>query len=123
MKDTYQNVYLLFYLQSPLVQPIVTPRFAPTCPEDQLASLGQLAAKYGCHIQSHLCETQPECNWVKELFPWAKSYTDVYDSMRLLSEKVGDIFSVCIGLDTFILFFVISKCSFISMIKLLLLMK
>lgn len=73
----------------------MTPRFAPTCPEDQLASLGQLASKYGCHIQSHLCETQPECNWVKELFPWAKSYTDVYDSMRLLSEKVI-CFDLCV---------------------------
>lgn len=89
---------VFYFKQSPLVQPIVTPRFAPTCPEDQLASLGQLATKYCCHIQSHLAETQPECNWVKELFPWAKSYTDVYDSMRLLSERVRAYFIsfVCI---------------------------
>ncbi|XP_069969713.1 uncharacterized protein [Penaeus vannamei] len=96
IRDTEEFIRYVRSIQSPLVQPIVTPRFAPTCPEDQLASLGQLAAKYGCHIQSHLCETQPECNWVKELFPWAKSYTDVYDSMRLLSEK--SVMAHCIWL-------------------------
>ncbi|XP_042218406.1 uncharacterized protein LOC121863723 isoform X2 [Homarus americanus] len=96
IKDTEEFIRYIRSIQSPLVQPIVTPRFAPTCPEDQLASLGQLAVRYGCHIQSHLCETQPECNWVKELFPWAKSYTDVYDSMRLLSEK--SIMAHCIWL-------------------------
>lgn len=51
--------------------------------------LGQLASKFGCHIQTHLSETQAEVNWIKELFPWAKSYTEVYDNMRLLGEKVG----------------------------------
>ncbi|XP_045594136.1 uncharacterized protein [Procambarus clarkii] len=96
IRDTEEFIRYIRSIQSPLVQPIVTPRFAPTCPEDQLASLGQLANKYGCHIQSHLCETQPECNWVKELFPWAKSYTDVYDSMRLLSEK--SVMAHCIWL-------------------------
>ncbi|KAK3882711.1 hypothetical protein Pcinc_012917 [Petrolisthes cinctipes] len=96
IRDTEEFIRYVKTIQSPLVQPIVTPRFAPTCPEDQLASLGQLAAKYGCHIQSHLGETQPECNWVKELFPWAKSYTDVYDSMRLLSEK--SVMAHCIWL-------------------------
>ena len=54
-----------------------------------MSSLGAMASKYNCHIQSHLCETQPECNWVKELFPWAKSYTDVYDRTQLLTEKVS----------------------------------
>ncbi|XP_066943920.1 uncharacterized protein [Macrobrachium rosenbergii] len=96
IRDTEEFIRYVRGIQSPLVHPIVTPRFAPTCPEDQLASLGQLAAKYGCHIQSHLGETQPECNWVKELFPWAKSYTDVYDSMRLLSEK--SVMAHCIWL-------------------------
>ncbi|XP_071544783.1 uncharacterized protein [Panulirus ornatus] len=96
IRDTEEFIRYIRSIQSPLVQPIVTPRFAPTCPEDQLASLGQLAAKYSCHIQSHLCETQPECNWVKELFPWAKSYTDVYDGMRLLSEK--SVMAHCIWL-------------------------
>lgn len=96
IRDTEEFIRYVRGIQSPLVQPIVTPRFAPTCPEDQLASLGQLASKYGCHIQSHLGETQPECNWVKELFPWAKSYTDVYDSMRLLSEK--SVMAHCIWL-------------------------
>ncbi|CAL4218515.1 unnamed protein product [Meganyctiphanes norvegica] len=97
IRDTEEFIRYVKSIQSPLVSPIITPRFAPTCPEDQLAGLGQLAAKYSCHIQSHLCETQPECNWVKELFPWAKSYTDVYDSMRLLGDK--SIMAHCIWLS------------------------
>lgn len=59
-----------------------------------MSHLGILASKYGCHIQTHLSETQPEVNWVKELFPWAKSYTEVYDKMNLLSEKVRYLTSV-----------------------------
>ena len=51
--------------------------------------LGTLAQKYNCHVQSHLCETQPETSWCKELFPWSKSAADVFDRVRLLTEKVN----------------------------------
>jgi len=71
----------------PLVQPIITPRFAPTCPEEQMTALAELARKHSCHIQTHLSETRPEIAWVGELFPWAKSYTHVYDAMGLLTRS------------------------------------
>ena len=40
-----------------LVQPVVTPRFVPTCSEDLLRGLGELVRKYGCHVQTHAAES------------------------------------------------------------------
>ncbi|CAL4116010.1 unnamed protein product, partial [Meganyctiphanes norvegica] len=87
LSETEEFIQYVQSIQSDLVVPIVTPRFAPTCPDRQMEALGKLAAKYDCHIQSHLCETRDEIAWVKELFPWAKSYTDVYDRHMLLTNK------------------------------------
>ena len=52
---------------SPLVRPIITPRFVPTCTPDMLRACGQLAAKYGLPVQSHLSENKDEIAWVAEL--------------------------------------------------------
>lgn len=41
------------------------------------------------HVQSHLSENVDEISWVKQLFPAAKSYTDVYNMFGLLTRKVG----------------------------------
>lgn len=68
----------------PLVQPIVTPRFAPACSEQLLRGLGRIANTYSAAIQSHLAETRPECRWVSSLFPSCSSYTAVYDAFGLL---------------------------------------
>ncbi len=40
-------------------------------------------------MQSHLSENVDEISWVKQLFPAAKSYTDVYNMFGLLTRKVG----------------------------------
>lgn len=97
VRENEEFIHYIKNLGSPLVLPIVTPRFAPTCPADQLKALGQLARKYNCHVQSHLSETRPETAWVKELFPWSKSYTDIYDKSDLLGSKT--IMAHCIWLD------------------------
>lgn len=97
VKKTEEFILYVRSLKSPLVQPIVTPRFAPTCPRDQLERLGQLAAKHQCHIQSHLCESRAEKAWVKDLFPGTKNYAEVYDSTGLLTEKT--VMAHCVYLD------------------------
>jgi guanine deaminase len=43
-----------------LVQPIITPRFIPTCTDELLAGLGQLAAETGVRVQSHVSESDWE---------------------------------------------------------------
>ena len=76
----------------------VTPRFAPTSSERQLALAGQLLDEHpGVYLQSHLAENRSECKWVQELFPWSKSYLDVYDRFGLLRPKA--VYAHCIHLD------------------------
>ena len=40
-----------------LVRPVVTPRFIPSCSEELLTGLGELAREYDCHVQSHCSES------------------------------------------------------------------
>ncbi len=63
----------------------ITPRFAPTSTEAQLAACGELAKAYpDAFIQTHVAENRDEVKWVAELFPDARSYLDVYDRYGLL---------------------------------------
>ncbi|XP_063608766.1 guanine deaminase-like [Penaeus indicus] len=87
LRETEEFILYIKNLNSELVLPIVTPRFAPTCPKEQMEGLAQLAAKHDCHIQSHICESQSEIDWVQELFPWSTSYANVYDTVGLLTDK------------------------------------
>ncbi|XP_065576999.1 guanine deaminase-like isoform X5 [Artemia franciscana] len=72
---------------NPLVNPVVTPRFAPSCSMELLTNLGRIAKTYDVSIQTHCSETLPECQWVKELFPGFEDYIDVYDKAGLLTAK------------------------------------
>ncbi len=66
----------------------VTPRFAVTSSEAQLAVSGELLkALPGALIQTHISESPGEIALVKQLFPWSKDYTDVYDRYGLLSGR------------------------------------
>jgi cytosine/adenosine deaminase-related metal-dependent hydrolase len=71
---------------TPRVMPCVTPRFVPTCTPEMLGSLGQLAARYGLPVQSHLSESVNEIAWVKELHPDCFNYAGVYQKYGLLNE-------------------------------------
>jgi guanine deaminase len=74
------------YQDEPRVKPIITPRFAPTSSEELLKGLGDLALKYHLPVQSHLAENPEEIQWVKELFPEAKNYSDVYFKNNLFGQ-------------------------------------
>lgn len=66
----------------------VTPRFAITSSEAQLKASGELlAALPGALMQTHISESAGEIAFVKELFPAAKDYTDVYDHFGLLGPR------------------------------------
>lgn len=76
----------------------VTPRFAPTSSEAQLAAAGKLLDEFpGVYLQSHLAENRHECAWVQELFPWSKNYLDVYEHFGLMRSK--SVFAHCIYLN------------------------
>jgi len=61
-----------------LVQPIITPRFAPSCSQSLLKKLGTLSQEKHVPVQTHLAENREEVAWVKDLFPQYKNYSDVY---------------------------------------------
>ena len=76
----------------------ITPRFAPTSTEAQLELSGKLAAEFpDVYIQTHVAENRDEVAWVAELFPWSRSYLDVYDRYGLLRERA--VYAHCIYLD------------------------
>ncbi|KAJ7087886.1 Metallo-dependent hydrolase [Mycena epipterygia] len=69
----------------PLVQPILTPRFAITCTTPLLQSLGELAASDpSLRIQTHISENPSEVTFTMSLFPECSSYAGVYESCGLL---------------------------------------
>ncbi|EHR73586.1 guanine deaminase [Burkholderiales bacterium JOSHI_001] len=66
----------------------VTVRFAPTSSDAQLAMAGALcAADPTLYMQTHVAENRDEVAWVKELFPRARSYLDVYAQAGLLHPR------------------------------------
>jgi len=66
----------------------VTVRFAPTSTPEQLAMAGELcAADATLYMQTHVAENRAEVEWVKQLFPAARSYLDVYASAGLLHRR------------------------------------
>jgi guanine deaminase len=66
----------------------VTPRFAPTSTDAQLAMAGRLLARHeGLYMQTHVAENRDEVRWVAELFPGARSYLDVYAQHGLLNAR------------------------------------
>lgn len=65
----------------------VTPRFAPTSSEAELAVAGKLLKEYpDVYLQTHLAENKQEVKWVHQLFPHRRSYLDVYDHYGLVTQ-------------------------------------
>lgn len=82
----------------PLVLPIITPRFAISCTDALLTSISALVSRdTSLRIQTHLSESPGEISFTRELFPTAKSYTDVYDQFGLLGNRT--VLAHCIHLS------------------------
>lgn len=76
----------------------VTPRFAITSTEAQLEAAGTLLREYpDCHLQTHLSENRREIETVRDLFPSARHYSDVYDRYGLLGPR--SILGHCLHLE------------------------
>lgn len=81
-----QLMSLMNRRDTPLVMPVVTPRFVPTCTSELLAGLGAIAKRYGLPVQSHMSESVNEIEWVGQLHPEASCYAGVYDNHGLLHQ-------------------------------------
>jgi guanine deaminase len=76
----------------------ITPRFALTSSEEQLAAAGRLAAEYpDVWVHTHLAENMEEVEEIARLFPDSRSYLDVYDRFGLLRERA--VFAHCLHMD------------------------
>jgi guanine deaminase len=76
----------------------VTPRFAPTSSERQLELAGRLLQEHvDVLLQTHLSEHEEEVRWVRELFPWAHNYLDVYARYGMI--RPGALFAHCLHLE------------------------
>lgn len=66
----------------------LTPRFAPACSVELMASLGRFKAEIpNLYVQTHACESLEEIRWVRDLFPSAAHYLQVYEQAGLLSDR------------------------------------
>ncbi|GAB2181706.1 guanine deaminase [Denitratisoma sp. agr-D3] len=76
----------------------ITPRFAITSSEAQMEAVAALAREFpDLPVHTHVAENQAEVAWVRELYPWSRSYLDVYDHYGLL--RPGAVYAHCIYLD------------------------
>ncbi len=76
----------------------ITPRFAPSCSEEQLRGAGYLAQRYPeAWIQSHVAENRDEIAWARQLFPGSASYLATYADFGLLRRRA--VYAHCIHID------------------------
>ncbi|XP_062985406.1 guanine deaminase isoform X1 [Elgaria multicarinata webbii] len=87
IKETERFVRGVLGKKYPRVHPIVTPRFGPSCTEELLSNLGNLAKTHDIHVQSHISESKDELKLVNQMFPSYKNYTELYDKNKLLTNK------------------------------------
>ena len=67
------------------VLPVVTPRFIPSCTDEALQGLGALAAECGCHVQSHVSESDWAHGHV--LARYGHTDTEALERFGLLTRK------------------------------------
>lgn len=64
--DSKASIEAIRALGSPLVHPVITPRFIPACTDELLAGLGALAADTGAIVQTHCSESDWAHGYVLE---------------------------------------------------------
>ena len=77
-------------------EPILTPRFVPTCSDALMAGLGRLREKYDLPVQSHLSENLGEIAWVRELSPASRFYGDAYARFGLFGGDHPCVMAHCV---------------------------
>ncbi|MXQ14041.1 guanine deaminase [Microvirga makkahensis] len=80
-----QGVRELAGCEDPLVRPVITPRFIPSCTDSLLEGLGNLAEQMDCLVQTHCSESDWESRFVQERF--GASDTAVLSRFGLLRQN------------------------------------
>ncbi len=69
----------------PLVHPVITPRFIPSCTDRCLEGLGEIAGKTGISVQTHCSESDWQHGYVRDRF--GKNDTFALDDFGLLRHR------------------------------------
>lgn len=86
-----------WHRSSPLLNYVVTPRYAGSCSFELLKAAADYAKGNELLIQTHLAENLNEINYIKKQFPDFDDYTEVYLKSGLLGENA--ILAHCIHLS------------------------
>eukprot|EP00128_Syssomonas_multiformis_P000886 Colp12_sorted_trinity150504_noHs@21336 len=97
IKGTMEFITTVLEKANPLITPVLTPRFVPTCTSELMNELARISNMFSLPIQSHMSESKNEIQWVKDLHPDHDGYAFVYDGHGLLNERT--IMAHCIHLD------------------------
>eukprot|EP00026_Physarum_polycephalum_P007872 Phypoly_transcript_07942.p1 GENE.Phypoly_transcript_07942~~Phypoly_transcript_07942.p1 ORF type:complete len:486 (+),score=83.15 Phypoly_transcript_07942:96-1460(+) len=103
VQETEEFVKQVKEKNNPLITPVITPRFVPTCSGPLLQKLGELVDKYQVPVQSHVSENKDEVAIVEQQHPGC-SYTQVYDKFNLLNSRTIMAHGVHLTDDEFSLF-------------------
>ena len=68
-----------------LIEPVLTPRFVPTCSDELLSGLGQLSASHDLLVQSHMAESHDQVEWVRQQRKMED--IDVFDKARQILNR------------------------------------
>jgi guanine deaminase len=86
-----ETISLIDYVQNhpnnpaSLVLPVITPRFIPSCTDDLLRGLGDLANATSCHVQTHCSESDWAHQYGLERF--GRTDTMTYQDFGLLTSR------------------------------------
>lgn len=79
------------------VEPILTPRFIPSCSDSLMKTLGEIQKSQHLPVQSHLSENEGEIAWVKELCPAAGFYGEAYEHAGLFGNGCKTVMAHCVS--------------------------
>ncbi|MCI1974622.1 MAG: guanine deaminase [Limosilactobacillus sp.] len=88
LQDTEKFIQSIFDLRrqtTSTIMPVITPRFVPSCTDEALSGLGQLARQYDLPVQSHLSESNWEHGYAIKRF--GIHDTSVMERFHLLTKR------------------------------------
>lgn len=80
-------------------EPIITPRFIPSCTDELMEKLAEIQSEYNLPVQSHLSENLGEIELVKSLRPQNRFYGEAYDDYGMFGTKGKSIMAHCVWSD------------------------
>lgn len=84
MRDIYKNESTQ---HKHLVEPIITPRFLPTCSKELLHGLAKIAKEGKVDVQSHLSESGDEVAFTQSIYG-NKTDSELFDEVNIVRTSI-----------------------------------